>query len=645
MGNTLAWDLILRNKAKAGADDFVGDLEGVQDKAKSVAKGIGAALGAAGGVGAGLLAKGFADNMSLEVGRDKLNGQLGLTGEDAAKAGKAAAGAYGDNWGESTDAVNDAIRSVGQNIGDVSDMSVKELQGVTEQALAFSQTMDQDVALSTEAVGSMLKNGLAKNATEAFDILTAGTQQGVNKADDLLETFQEYSPQFKKLGFTGKTALNYLSAGLKAGARDTDVIADAFKELSIRVIDNSATTKDAYKSLGIPGKQMTEAFAKGGKSAEAATQQIISGLNQVKDPVERNRIGVELFGTQWEDTVQQILPALDDTRNAVKDVDGATKRMADTVGDNAAGRIETMKRKFEQWTQSMASSDSVLGTVVTGLGAFGGGAVGAATSAATMAQAVRGTAVAEKGAAVATAVLNGGLKALKFAWAAALGPAGLIALAVIAVGAALIYAYKHSERFRNVVNAVFKAVARYVLDLADGWLSAFGMMFNVLGKIPGKVGAPFRSAGKAVDAMRGKIGDLRASINRLHGKEVRVLVRTEYRDVFDSEVRRDQAMANRGRAAGGPTPPGQYVVGEHRAEILRIDGQGRARVDSRVPSAVAAGRTGAGSSGGTTYVTNVNVYPKNVIGSAREIKAAVVEAFESAPAGTKNLPSTAVRRS
>jgi phage-related minor tail protein len=645
VGNSLSWDLILHNKGKAGASEFAGELDGLKSKAKTAAKGIGAALAGAGAVGGGLLAKGFADNMNIEVGQKKLQGQLGLTVADSKKAGEAAAGVYGENWGESMDEVDDAIRSVGQNIGDVTTMSAGEIKKVTEQALALSSTMGTDVALSTEAVGALMKNGLAKNSTEAFDIITAGMQNGANKADDLLETFQEYSPQFKKLGFDGKYSLDLLSAGLKAGARDTDVIADAFKELSIRAIDGSKTTVDAFKSLGLKAKATGEDFAAGGQRAQQATQKVMEKIQAIKDPMERNRVGVELFGTQWEDTVSKILPALINADGAIEKVDGSTQRMADTVGDTASGRIETMKRKFEQWTQQMASSDSVLGTTVTALGAFGGGAVGAATSAATMAQAVRGTALAEKSAAAATVILNGGLKALKFAWVAALGPAGLIAVAVIAVGAALIYAYKHSEKFRTVVNFAFKAVATSVLRLVDLWLHGFSLMFAAMGKLPGKAGAPFRAAGRAVDGMRAKVKELSGAINRLHGKEVRVLVRTEYRDVFDSEVNRDRATANRGRAGGGATPPGEYIVGEFRPERLRIDGQGRARVDSRVPGAIAAGRSsGAGSSGGNTYVTNHLHVNGSVIGTHSQLKAAMVEAFERAPSGTRGLPASAVRK-
>ena len=68
-------------------------------------------------------------------------------------------------------------------------------------------------------------------------------------------------------------------------------------------------------------------------------------------------------------------------------------------------------------------------------------------------------AAAQKIAAVASTVLTGAMKALRFAVALAMGPVGLIILGLAAVAAGLIYAYRHSETFRNVVNAVFKAVA------------------------------------------------------------------------------------------------------------------------------------------------------------------------------------------
>lgn len=242
-------------------------------------------------------------------------------------------------------------------------------------------------------------------------------------------------------------------------------------------------------------------------------------------------------------------------------------------------------------------------------------------------------------------VLNGGLKALKFAWLAALGPVGLGIAAVILIGTVMVVAYKKSERFRSGVNTVFKAVARFLLDMVDTWLHGFQMMFNVLGKLPGKAGAPFRAAARSVQGMRNQVNGLRADINRVRGKTVNVRVNTTYAVYGNKGGHYEGGTFVKNRAAGGPTPPGRYVVGEHRPEMLEIDGQGGARVSSRVPRAVmeqrGAGRTGG--SGGNTYVT-VHVHTNAVLSNHRDIKAAVVDAFERAPKGTRGLPPAAVRR-
>lgn len=450
----------------------------------------GAGLAAAGAAAGGLFAKGVVDNMNIEKANDKLAAQLGLTEKEAASAGKVSGAVYADNWGASIDEVNDAIKAVGTNITDIGDLTEDELKGMTEAALAYSSTMGKDVNLATEAVGAMLKNGLAKNATEAFDILTAGSQQGVDKADDLLETFQEYSPQFKKLGIDGKDALGLLSRGLKAGARDTDVIADGFKELSIRVIDGSTLTKQSFKDIGLNADKMAEQFGKGGETARKATQQVIDGLLGIEDPVKRNIAGTGLFGTQWEDTIQQILPSLANTEGAIENVDGATKRMADTVGDNAAGKVETLKRKFEQWTQRMAGSESQAGLAATALVTFGGGALQAASQLGVLAIAFKG---------LGAAML--------------LNPIGLAIAALVALGVALVVLWKKSDKARLAMAIAFSAMADVILTnskiilvaveaVANGYLKMVSIVLNAVAKIPGPTQNAAKKAAASFDEFR-----------------------------------------------------------------------------------------------------------------------------------------------
>jgi hypothetical protein len=470
---------------------------------RRVAVGVGAGLAAAGAAAGGLFAKGVADNMNIEKANDKLAGQLGLTEKESEKAGKAAGQVYADNWGASIEEVNGAIRAVGTNIKDVGSMTQEELKGMTEMALAYSSTMDKDVNLATEAVGSMLKNGLAKNATEAFDILTAGSQNGVDKADDLLETFQEYSPQFKKLGFDGKYALDLLSVGLKAGARDTDVIADAFKEFSLRSIDGSKLTAEGFKAIGLNAKDMAKQIAAGGPSAQKATQQTMEALLKMKDPIKQNTAGVALFGTQWEDTLRQILPAMVNADGAIEGVTGATKRMADEVGDNAAGKVETLKRKFEQWTQKMASSQSQAGLAATALVTFGGGALQAASQLSVLAIALKGLG--------ASMLMN---------------PVGIMIAALVALGIGLVALWKKSEKARIVMSTAFSLMADVVLmnakiiltaveAVANGYLKMVSIVLNAVAKIPGPTQNAAKKAAAAFDDFR---EDVKGSFDKVQGK-------------------------------------------------------------------------------------------------------------------------------
>ncbi len=442
-------------------------------RAQRGARAVGAAIGTAGVAAGALFTKGLADNMHIEQANDKLAAQLGLTGKQAESAGKVAGKVYADNWGESIDDVNNAIKSVGNNIGDISAMAPKDLQKITEGALALASTFDLDVNDSTRAAGQLMKTGLAKNATEAFDIITSGMQHGLDKSGDFLDTLNEYAPQFAKLGISGKDALSMLSSFLQAGARDTDAAADAFKEFSIRAIDGSVTTVDAYKSLKLNAKATGEEIAKGGPTAKAAMDQVIKALQGVKDPVEQNRIGVELFGTQWEDTVRQILPKLDLTKGAIQGVDGATQKMADTVGDNAQGKIDTLKRGFEQWTQKMAGSQGALGLVTTGALTFGGGAAQAATQIATMAIAMRGLNL--------TMLTN---------------PYVLVAAAIIALGVAMVILYKKSQTAREIMSSSFQILADQVIGYiqiivkglhlyTDGVLRAVEVVLRAFASIPG----------------------------------------------------------------------------------------------------------------------------------------------------------------
>ncbi|MEU3563512.1 phage tail tape measure protein [Kitasatospora sp. NPDC006786] len=463
---SLVFNLIAKDKASS----VLGQMK---EKVSTAATGISAGI-------AGALGKGVVDSLDMGAASDKLAAQLGVGAERAAELSKVSANVYKEAWGESTAEVNDAIRGVVQQIG--GDAAGAGLERITTKAMALAKVFDVDVASSTSAAGQLIKTGLARDADEAFDIITKGFQSGVDKAGDFTDTLTEYSTQFRQLGLDGATATGLLAQGLKAGARDADVVADSLKEFTLIAQSGSQASADAFKVLGLNAKQMQSAFVKGGPGAASALDQVLDRLRAMKDPVERNNTALALFGTKSED-VQKALYALDPStaKTALGEVAGAADQMAKTVGDNPAAALEKFKRdaqlklaevggelvKFGQehasWVQPLAITlGAVAGAILL---------VQGATMAWAAAQSIwTGIQTVATGA--------------QWAWNAALSanPIGLIIIAVVALVAAVVLLWQNSEQFRDIVTScwavVWGAISGVYNWVANNWPLIVGILVS-----------------------------------------------------------------------------------------------------------------------------------------------------------------------
>ena len=447
-----------------------------------------AATGIAAGV-AGALGYGVAASMDMSAANAKLAAQLGVGPAEAAKLSKVSADVYANNWGESTEQVDEAIKGVYQNIGDVSKVK-GGLEGVTSKALALAQTFDQDVGPTTAAVGQMMKTGLAKNANEAFDILTKGFQTGANKADDLLDTFNEYGTQFRSLGLDGQTAMGLISQGLKGGARDADLVADSLKEFNLRARDITSTAGAGFKSLGLDSKQMAADVAAGGPKATEALQKTLDALRKYPDTSQKASIAANIFGTQSED-MQKALESLDPSTavSAMGKVAGATDRMSKTVSDSPSAALETFKR---QATVKLAQVGGVfVQFAMDNKGAFGPlamilGGVAAAILAVSVAQKIYATYTAI--ASAAQTIWNAEIWASTAALLA--NPMTWIVIAIIALIAVIVIIATKTTWFQSIWSTVWGAIVDFTKSML-GWMSdALGWF----GSLPGKFAGWFGSA-------------------------------------------------------------------------------------------------------------------------------------------------------
>lgn len=492
-----------------------------------------AGLAAAGAAAGAILVAATVSAVEKERLSDRLSAQLGLSGKGAKQAGKVAGDLYSKAVVDSFEDGAAAVRAV-MGSGLIDEKSTtKAIESITTKVADLASTFDQDLVGTTNAATQLIRTGLAKDAPAALDLLTKGLQSSADKAGDFLDTVNEYGTQFRKAGLDGATAVGLLNQAIRAGARDSDLAADAIKEFSIRAVDGSDSSAAGFKALKLSATDMAAGFAKGGKSANSVLDLTLDRLRNVKDPVKQSQIAVQLFGTQAED-LGKALFAMDPSSAAagLGELGGAAKKVGDTIRGNTSTELKILQRQlmgalgtvvqaviipalnglvdavrwvgeaasatgrwFQQWGAWLLPVITLVGglTIALNAQAIATGFVTAVFSAYRAAILV-GTAVTS-GFAAAQAVLNAVM---------ALNPFVLIAIALVALGVALVVAYKKSETFRNIVQAAFKAVSvaalwlwnvvlkpvvGFVVKAFQWWWTAAKIYFTAVGVIFYALGA------------------------------------------------------------------------------------------------------------------------------------------------------------
>ena len=172
---------------------------------------------------------------------------------------------------------------------------------------------------------------------------------------------------------------------------------------------------------------------------------------------------------------------------------------------------------------------------------------------------------------VAAAVAMGIARAAVAAWSAAqwllnAALSRLVIVALAALAAGLVIAWKHSETFRAIVKGAFAGVLLGVSALLFGVEKLLG----ALGKVPGFGWA--KDSARAVHGARDRVDDLRRSIDGVPTyKRVTIDVVTNGVNTAAGAIAKLEGgdAKFQGRALGGPIAAGvPYIVGEQGPELI-----------------------------------------------------------------------------
>ncbi|MFE1539485.1 phage tail tape measure protein [Streptomyces microflavus] len=306
----------------------------------------------AGAAAGGALAIAMSSAMDISAAQSSLRDQLGLTEAEAERAGGIAGDVYSAGFGESLADVTDSVAAVGSSIGDLGDLTDAEVEGMSKAALALAKRFEIDVADAAAAAGNMINNGLAKDGTEAFDVLAQAAQSLPKQMlADIPATVNEYGKHWAKIGLDGKTAMGMMSQYVKAGGRDIDQAGDVLHEFARITSEETDRASDAFKAMGMPAKEMLADIHKGGEPARAALQKTMEGLRGIKEPAKQAELGVALFGDmagEGADALWAMDPATAAAASGMDKAAGASKKLTDGMEDDPAQQMDAAMRTLTQ---------------------------------------------------------------------------------------------------------------------------------------------------------------------------------------------------------------------------------------------------------------------------------------------------------
>ncbi|MCZ4604998.1 phage tail tape measure protein [Streptomyces sp. Lzd4kr] len=435
-------------------------------------------LQAAGGVAAAGLGAAFV--MGLQSAMDissvttQLQNQLDLTDEEAARAGSIAGDVFSAGFGDSLGDVGEALDSVASSMQEFGSISDKEMTQLTKDALALSKTFAFDVGEAALGAGNLIKAGLAKDGTEAMDLMAAAAQK-MPKAmrEELPAVTKEYSEFFAQLGATGPEMMGALAEASKNPLFEIDKLGDAVKEFTLRIADTGAVA-EPLKELGLDVGEIQSMVNKG--QGTKAFDEITKALAGVENQTDRTRIAAALMGGPGEDA-QASLKAFGEAGgfagNKLKDVAGSAKAVADAMEDDPAQQFDSIMR-----TVSTTLGEMLLPalTFVSELFKEHPGLVQA------LVPAVLALAAAMSIAAIAVWAMNSAMLANPIFW--------IIAGIAAAVAGIVILIVMYWDEIKSATEAAWSWVVDKVIWAKDAVLAAI----DWLGQIPGKIAGWFNQA-------------------------------------------------------------------------------------------------------------------------------------------------------
>jgi hypothetical protein len=286
-------------------------------------------------------------------GGELLQTVVNLLGESEAAAARLTA-QIGADLPDAEQRINDIFAATGAARADVAGalatgvqlgIDPDDLDAAVVAATNLSTIFGGDITENLRTAQQLVKTGLVPDIQEAFDLLTAGNQAGLNADGGLAGTLTEYASTIRQAGLDGSEALGLIQSGLDAGFDNADRVLDAVREFGIRANDTGdANAQAALDTLGLPTPD--EARASGGETGAAYLQSVLDAI-QAAPADEQRSLTTALFGTQAEDFGLDTLLSLDPVNEFFDTIEGRATDASAAFNDTLGATVATFFREAQ----------------------------------------------------------------------------------------------------------------------------------------------------------------------------------------------------------------------------------------------------------------------------------------------------------
>lgn len=244
-----------------------------------------------------------------------------------------------DSLEEAQEAITQVYQTAGKKV------TPEGLKQLTKYAISFSKTFDTDVNETMRGASRMMEN-FGISAEEAFDLLTAGAQKGLNQSNELADNMAEYSQLFGQMGFTAEETFSLLEAGLDGGAYNLDKVNDLIKEMGISLTDGR------FEENADMFSESTRNLFNEWKNGKATQGEVVKAMMNDFANMEGGYDALNRAGTVWSALGE------DNSLKVIKAMAGASTSFGETKGS-----AEDLNNTMTNTTAWEAFTNGVKGTV------------------------------------------------------------------------------------------------------------------------------------------------------------------------------------------------------------------------------------------------------------------------------------------